>query len=538
MVFTAALAIRLTVVLAMYGQDPFLTHPRADTIIYLERAQEILSGQILAGHVFQQVPLYPYLLVPGLALSVPILGMVLLQCLMDSTTAVLSATIAVRISKRPPVGLAAGLLYALGAEPIFFATKLLPVTPLLLAMTASLAVLLRGTLRSTFAAGLLIGVTALLWAGILPGMMLIAAWLLWDSRDVRRPALWLLGAGLGILPATAHNMLYEERPVMISAQGGITLHQGNNPRARGMYTSAGAGADIRTQAATAHQWAEELAGRKMTSSEASRFLTRRTQRWMVENPGTMLRLLGQKFYLLFAGREIPTMYSMVFEGRRFVPLLRWLPLTFTGIAILVPPAIVLLIGRDQRPLLLSLTLGAGIIATLLIVFVSTRYKMPLFPLACAWMAAAAFQLGQVRRGRLVLALLATLPGLVVGWRERDVEAIPLSLYGHVSDIRAEQGDLPSALLELELARNLRPGFAADRESRLRAQARRVPPVVLLEPISALELPPPGRLAAAASLTSSRGDAPLARRLGRLALAVGGDDPATRRLARHAMGEAP
>ncbi|MFN7972366.1 MAG: hypothetical protein U0166_08465 [Acidobacteriota bacterium] len=542
-VFGVALAVRVSIVLGMNASDPLFAHPRADSILYLERAARIAGGELMAGQVFEQGPLYPYLLAPFVRLfgPSPVLPVTLVQCVLDALTATVVGVVAARVACVPFAGLCAGLLYAVGREPAFYASRLLAVTPLLLL----LMLMLLCVERRPFLAGICGGLAALLWPGALP----IAAFV--TFAQLRAPRRFLgaaLGLGVAIAPATLHNFAYERRLVLISSHGGITFYQGNNPTAEGTYTPAGSGSDIRTQEEESRKFASRLAGRELSSGEASRYLAGAARSWLLHNPRAALLLLGRKLLLIYSGRETALMYSMTFERGRFAPTLGRLPVTFSLLGILAPGALLLLAVRQRRssarhaidgvgPSLMSSTsvAAAGTLFTLVVVFVTTRYKMPLHPIACVWIGAAAASVPSSAGLAQLLAAVVAIPGIGLAWYDAHHVPIHLQSFCDLADIRIEEGDLASALLEVGIAAHRRRDYppAIERIAWLHAAAPRAPEEAMGACTADLD-PAPGALAASAALYRARGNDALARRLGRLALASGGRDPVTRAFAAEAV----
>ena len=537
-VLVLALSVRVAVQVEMWGADPFFAHPRADSVIYLRWARDIARGNLMGDGPFFQAPLYPYLLAPLVGAEGPwptqMLG--LLHAGIDAASALLVALLATRLLSNRATGILAGLLYAVGREPVFYSSKVLTTAPLTcLLLLGALLSLYRQRSR-LLAAGVALGFACLAWPGALLAVAGLAAMVWWRSRRLAFASLLLAGAGACILPVTLRNLAFEPSLVLVSWNGGFTLLQGNNERAQGNGSPYIGGSDLALLPHNAKAMAEKIAGRALTCGEAASVLAAKARGWILEHPGDALRLLGRKALLIVSGRESEEIYSLPFERVRFVPSLGRLPVTFTLLSVALPAGLVLLGRDDLRRLLPTFVLAGAIVATLLIVFTTTRYKMPLFPLGCIWLAAGLRRLARSPRRRMALALVAMVPTSVLAWSEASRQPIHLSLYTDLSDIRLSEGDLPAAYLEVELARELRPDFgpAVTRKRRLESIAGSAPVSTLLLPVAGLGLPSPGQVAAAAALLERRGEGTLARRLARLALAIGGREKTTLRLAREVL----
>jgi len=283
-----------------------------------------------------------------------------------------------------------------------------------------------------------------------------------------------------------------------------------------------------------------MAGRKLTRSQASRLLGHAAIGWLVSNPGQAALLLSRKALRIVSGRDIPLIYSLPFEAGRFVPFLGRLPVTFTLFSIALPAALVLLTAELRRRLFPLFLIAAALLVPLLLVFVSTRYKLPLFPICCLLLGSATESLATSRRSRLILATLLLAPGIGLAIYDSHRIPIPLSLYVELADVYAAEGDYAAAYLELATARDLKPSFirARNAQAGILRKARRLPREWLMVPTADLDPKIPGRLAATALLLSERGDRTQARRLARLAFALSGNDPITRRLVRKVLNSRP
>src|SRR5262245_48748837 len=117
--FSVALAVRLLYLL-QYRSSPFYDFLHLDPLYYHDWAVRIASGDWLGREVFEQSPLYPYLLaIYFMIFGKGLLLLHLIQFAIGSTTAVLTYLLGSRIFGRAS-GLAAGIAAALYAPFVFY----------------------------------------------------------------------------------------------------------------------------------------------------------------------------------------------------------------------------------------------------------------------------------------------------------------------------------------------------------------------------------------------------------------------------------
>jgi len=413
------------VYLGQISGNPFFESPVLDEAIHFEWASRLAAGEEWApGEPYFRAPLYPLFLSilfritdPGffwprlvqiiLSLANPILLYFLGRIFFPRNTAAVAA-IAL---------LGYGVLY-------YFASSLLIVSlliPLNIAFLLLLAIASRKPERPVlwFLSGLLLGVSAIARPNILLFGVLLPFWALLLPELRRRYFLLFLlpfagGAALPIAPVSLHNLAAGDR-VLISWQGGINFHIGNNPESDGMTAIA---------PGTEGTWwggyqdmvriAEAEEGRALRRSEVSRYWFSRGLRFLRDEPVRAARLLLRKTYLLMNDFEVSNNQGIYFF-RRYSTLLSAL-MSF-GFGLLFPLACAgfILIRWDRRSLLLPLFLAAYS-ASIILFFVTARYRMPMIPVLMLPAAFALHQWSQVRRtgpGRRMWASIALFVGMSV-----------------------------------------------------------------------------------------------------------------------------
>ncbi len=414
----AAFTLRLVYLLPLRGQALF-DEPHRDSIEYVDRARGILAGDFWGrGVYFHSAPLYPYFLalVMGPTGATGLWWVRVVQALLSGLTAGLLALTGRRLFGRA-AGVATAALAVLYAPFLFYSGELLEITLTLFFLALLAWILAREQLaaRHLVAAGLCLGLAALGKPNllILAPVVLVALGFL---RPLARPARWpwrrglLFAAGIVVVvaPFTLRNKLVGDDWVLISSNGGINLFIGNNPQATGGF-----------QVPTAMQYdlehssqrvAAEALGHAAKPSEASRFWASRAWAFLTERPGQALKLVVRKAGLLIGSYEIPNHFNIYFFRENFAPVLRW-PLVWYTLAL--PFGVLGLVAglrRGRRSRLAAACLLA-IAATVLLFFVTSRYRLPLLiwllPFAGYGLTLLVTALRE-RRWRLIGFLLALL----------------------------------------------------------------------------------------------------------------------------------
>ncbi|MEX0702707.1 MAG: glycosyltransferase family 39 protein [Planctomycetales bacterium] len=406
--------------LLQYLLSPLHGDYRVDQAYYREWAQRIAAGDWIGAEIFEQGPLYPYLL--GTLYS--IIGeqdgiVVALQLLGGVGTCVLAYQAAQKLFGRP-AGFVAGLLAAVYGPLVFYEGMLMKsfLSPLL--TMGALCCLLhageRQSARGTIAAGFLIGLAGLVAENHLLLLVPAAAWLLiplslekargdgrrqavpssdppppppWKGgkfapipavRRLQHVALLALGCGLAVAPATIRNYAVAREFVLVTSGGGEVLYMAHGPYATGYYRPPDF---VYATAGLEHEHfraeARRRTGRDLTRAEADRYWFREAAASIAADPWRTVKLTAVKTAILFNDFEVPDSENYR-VSRRFIPLLEWLP-TFGWVAGLG------FVGlfracRDWRRCLLPLGFLAAHAAGVLLTYNFGRFRLGLMPI---WM---------------------------------------------------------------------------------------------------------------------------------------------------------
>ena len=443
-----------------------------DSEFYDLWAKDIAAGNWIGREAFFMGPLYPYCL----AVVYAVLGsdfawIRLLQTLLGSLTCVGIYLLGKRIFSRT-IGLV-GALICTFYGPLYYYENLLLATSLMVFLSLACGLLLTEAQSRNrgiwwLIAGLALGVSAVGKANMLLAVPFVLLWIvdLNRSRGMRggiTSAVWFgVGIVLMVVPVTARNALVQKDFVLLTANGGLNLYVGNNPDSEGVWKRFDLpypGANIDGHLAALRKG--ETAYGETQPSEINRRLTAEVWSFIREDPGAFLALLGKKSLAAVNAFDVSNRDDYAF-GQRFSAFLR-LPLL--GLGVVAPLGFLgfVLCLRDPRRYFVPLLFTAVPFATMILLFVLSRYRLPAIPFLCLLAAKALGDLVRLARSRtvgrlaLLIALLLAFTALVhwpfaslgvASWRGAANAA-----YGrHLM----EQGELDAALRELDTALELNP----------------------------------------------------------------------------------
>lgn len=374
--------------------NPFFTRPVLDEAVHLEWAERWANDEAwFPGEPLFRAPLYPLLLSGAMRVfGRDYVILRVLQMLLALATPVLVYALGRALHSRT-AGAIAGILTAGYGMILYFNASFLIVVLLLPLDLGALLLLLRARAREDreerereasslparplwFGAGLLLGLSAIARPNILLFAIAVAGWAGVGALR-HRLAPYALGLLLPIVPVTLHNLSQGEF-VPIAWQAGTNFYIGNNREADGMTAIA---------PGTEGTWwggyrdliriAEQDEGRTLARTEISRYWFGRGLGEIAADPARATRLLLKKTWLLIADFEVSNNQGIYFFAQ-FSPLLSRLMLF--GMGILFPLAFLgAIVTRGNRArTLLHLFLGTYALS-IVIFFVTARYRMPLVP---------------------------------------------------------------------------------------------------------------------------------------------------------------
>tara|TARA_B100000809_G_scaffold108281_1_gene106766 strand:+ start:186 stop:2393 length:2208 start_codon:yes stop_codon:yes gene_type:complete len=401
-IFVGALSLRLFYLMENRGINPFFDAPIVDARSYLELAQRIVGGDWMGGDIpFWQPPAFPYLL----ALVVGICGDSIFtaarvgHAILGASSALLVYRLARRPCDRATATLAA-VGTALYGPLLYFEAELLSVALEVFLYLLLLLMLARAQERNQPLDWLLAGLTAGL-ATITRPNVLIFVLLFAILRFLRVPQserrialgrLLVAAGGLAIIlaPVTLRNAVVGGEFVLISANGGVNFHIGNHAQQDSMVA-------IHPGVFWERLVAEPLAAGYSSAGQRSSYFYRRGISSIVDDPGGWLRLMARKTWRLVQGPEIKRNQDLYYARThsRVLSILlwdRWLSFPHGLVAPLAMLGLILSWRRRHDSLDLLRTFLAGYSGSVLLFFVTSRYRVPLVPVAMVFAAIALRQM--------------------------------------------------------------------------------------------------------------------------------------------------
>jgi len=445
--------------------------PINDAETFWRWAGEIASGNWELDAPFFSAPLYAYVLGVLRRFGMGLTGIYLLQSLATVGTAGLLGWTA-RRRFDPLTGILAAAIFLLLRESASSALRVLDSTLQLLICTMTWTTLLawqsgRST-RQAGIAGVTLGLLCLSYAPALALVLPVVAWMYWEGRagrgGVAGSSVALLTSLLTIAPATIHNYRASGELFLIRGGAGVTLAQGNQPGAEGVYTPV---PGIDTRRDRMHRDVmriyQEATGGEKSWAAADRFFREQATAFWRSDPARAAGLAMRKLWLFLTSQNYSDIYSPnaeIADGMN-----RWLRLAPVEASWLMGPALVGLVLMARRPIRFAPELLMFLVPLLIVVvfWYSPRYRVPAIPtlvLASAWTLARLRQWREhrVESGIVLGALAASLSTGAIN-RARGLDVLDLSSprFSMAYALRA-QGRTPEAIEQLRL------GLAFDNRS--------------------------------------------------------------------------
>jgi 4-amino-4-deoxy-L-arabinose transferase-like glycosyltransferase/Tfp pilus assembly protein PilF len=463
-----AFALRLVHLFQLRHNDPQFLSPQMDSLYHHEWALAIAAGREFITDAFFRAPLYPYFL--GLLYKLfgaNLMTVRIIQALIGSASCGLVYLLARRLfgqtrprpnasspsalrgesrgeggnwrssiggSSGESVARVAGFVLAAYPLAIWFDGELLIAGLLAFLLLLGFVLLLRSrdTDRQWWLPGIVFGLAVIARPNVLAFLAVLPVWLFLEYRRgawKRLAQVWGLAA-LFILPVTVRNYVVSREFVPIAWQAGTNFYIGNSPESDGVTAIVpGTRASWWGGYDDVKRVAEEAAGRPLKGAEIDRYWLARGLDFWRKHPGKALGLLCRKTFLWFAGYEVGNDRDLYAVKRySFINYLlfnsKFLKFPF-GILLPLALAGVWLCRRHWRRLLPLYLFVAAYAVSFIVFFVTSRYRMPMIPIAA--ILAAAGLVGLVRR-RDMTGFGSANPDLVPGRTNGRRElAVPLAI---------------------------------------------------------------------------------------------------------------
>ena len=392
----ATLATR-AVYLATVAHDPFFTYLRhiPDAFFFNNWAQDIASGDWRGGDtVFFIGPLYAYFLaVVYRLIGGPHLVVArYIHIALEVGSAFFIYGFARRVFGERPAKVA-GVMWALYLPAIFFSSFVLPVSLDIFLITGSFYLVARGVEGRwwNFAgAGALLGLAALDRTNLLVfALAAVPIFLIYIKRlGWKRLVAYFVTLAAIVLAVTLRNGLVGGDFVLVSSQGGLNFYMGNSPRATGVYWNLGEiyqGRPAELNRDLATHVAQEFQKRELKPSEVQRWWLVNGLAWLRDNPRQAAKLYWRKFVFLTNDYEVSL--NVDFYFMKFISPFHRLQIPWFGFVF--PFGVIgLALGwrRSPFPRTLAAVFVGAYALSVLIFFISARYRLPMVPILIVFAA--------------------------------------------------------------------------------------------------------------------------------------------------------
>ena len=427
LVFLAAVfALKATVALQLDRHPLLQPETGLDTTAYAALAKRVAAGDLALGPgLYYVAPLYIYFLALIYAATKSFTAARLVQAALGTVAVGLMFAMARDWFGRRAAWWTAVLAALTGIFTYY--EGLILQSSLDVALTATALWLLGRAVRGDrtrdwVLSGLAFGIASLNRPNMLVAAVPIAL-LLIAMRRFKASAVLMAGIVAGLAPVAARNLVVARQWSLVSSHGGINFFIGNGPGATGYFHAVpGMRSTIEGLAQDARRVAERATGRTLTDAEVSAYFTDATWSWIRQHPGAWAGLLLRKTYGVFNAAHVSTPFSYTFYAYDAGTLLRF---CFVGPWLLIPAGVLgLLLPKWKSGYAAWLLFVPAYAGSIVLFFITERYKLPLFVPLAAGAGAALDQLTHAFTVRRAAALAALL--VAANW--------PL----HLDDGRAEE----------------------------------------------------------------------------------------------------
>lgn len=410
--------------------DPSFDVPVVDAEVYHEAAARLAATGSLTDGAFWQPPFFPFLLGGVYTVFGPSM---FAAKLFFAFVGAMSCTLVWAIGRRlftPEVGFVAGCILVVYGPFVFFNTQLLPAGLAAFLDLLAIYLLLNAYQKPQWLRWLFFGVCAGLAIITVPNaiVILIIGIGLLVSRTIQRRR-WriqlahgvfaILGSAAAICPVTVHNYVATGEFIPISVNGGINFFIGNNPDF-----------DQTVAVRPGPKWERltrlALADRQRTQAQQDRYFYGRGFHYLLEDPAGFVGGLVHKTGQFLNSREVPRNVD-VYVHRSYSHLLSALtwrvgpfafpfgllfPLAAVGLLAIWGPSRLVDGSRAAHLALLAFVVTYAV--TVVLFFVTARYRLPVIPAMCLFAAAGVRWIWReaVARPKRPLAIRFWLAGVV------------------------------------------------------------------------------------------------------------------------------
>ncbi|MBW8000884.1 MAG: tetratricopeptide repeat protein [Planctomycetes bacterium] len=425
-IFLLSLLVRL-IYLYQSSSNPSFYIPLIDAANYDDIARRFAGGEGMDSGFFWQPFFYQiFLSIVYMLSGSSILAAKILQVIVGSFTAVLTYKLGEKIFDRR-IGIISGVVMVFYGPALFFESELLAVGWAAFWMVVVLLLFLKleskpASIWYYILTGICIGLAIITRPTFVPFLFFAVVWLALKFRkNLSILTIRIAAIAGGILIITVpvgvvcHHVMGDFR--ILPSSGGVNLYIGNNPDYCRTVT-----------ARPGDEWIDivEMPAREgLTKDKHDAFFKQQVVDYAADEPFAFISGMVGKAVEFFSSREIPRNVDVYVAGKwsSLLRLLLWKAGGFGfPFGIILPLAIIGLIYRYRLipgPVLLSLILYP---LSIILVFVSGRYRMPMVPVFVTLASAGFVSLCQFLKGKdwkkvsaialiiLLSVLVSTMPG--------------------------------------------------------------------------------------------------------------------------------
>lgn len=475
-----SLSIRVVIYQEFISSNPFSEVFFSDDWVYWVMAGSKAAGNWLEQTPFLSAPLFPFLLgivrwFGGTLHTVYLLHLGL------GILCIFLIAIGTRNRFGATTALIASSLFAFAEEPALSFTKVMADSTQLFLVILVWFFWSRFSENKTaplvlvFLTGMIIGLLILAWPPAQLLLFLYGIWLFFYDKNslTRRLTRSVIGLAAGLImisPATLHNYHADHEFVLVSANAGINLLQGNNQDAKGIITPIqGIRTDRQHMYEDAARVYAQATGHVENWKIMDAFFRDQAVSFMLENPVKSVQLFIKKFYWFLSSRHYDNISVRSLEREHglyqraiLTPVeLPWLMgLTILGLYFLAKN------GLRYTP---EITILLLTVIVCVVFHYSARYRLPAAPVLCIFSAVAITHWKALKLTRSIKLGITFLPVLFliinqfsgfgsVDFMRADTATKIAHAYVEVGDRRVRAQNLASAILQYEKAVDAEPGY--------------------------------------------------------------------------------
>lgn len=396
-------ALRLVIYQEFIHTNPFSQAFFSDDWVYWVMAGGKAAGNWIDPGPFLSAPLYPFLLGGLRSLGLDLPAIFFLQLLLGVISTGLIA-IGARQRYGEFTALLAAILFAFAEEPVLSFTKIMADSSqlflIILVWFVWRKLLDRDQPCWVMAAllGILIGLLCLIWppAQLLIPVLVISYFLRFSNqgscfysnilasrRALQFSLISLIMSLLIIAPVTWHNYKTDHSFILISANSGINLLQGNHPNSEGYITPIdGIRTDRQNMFADAKQRYDEAHEQSANWKTIDAYYGDQAKSFILNNPAESIPLFFKKFYWFISSYDYDNIGIRKFEKELGLYQTSWLaPIALPWLMGLTFLGFIFYIKSLRHYLPEFALLGLTVFVCVLFHY-SARYRLPAAPFLC------------------------------------------------------------------------------------------------------------------------------------------------------------